>query len=255
MKFQGLTYDEIVFRVLLAREEARPNLSFDRLEKSLPKKIRHQIEADWRQFISTEELEFDSAFQKAVRKHIPGIYHVVMAAEFLQKIPFHVALAHFLEIQRLPGPLQEDDIFTLAEFFADHIRRLRHPVSPHAPLSSLGAKFQQNEQEPSPSVRYQGPETPQIPTGPIRRCAFCKKYFSAKELYAHIDEQHLNPAHLGTNLPAPLPKPQAAIPEQTTSQIVPSPMFARFRNGLCIAEGCPHIAIPGDFFCYEHATD
>ncbi|HEX4121946.1 MAG TPA: hypothetical protein VH619_15100 [Verrucomicrobiae bacterium] len=246
MTFKGHTHDEIVFRVLLQREQQRPQLTFKLLECSLPNKIRNQVETDWRGYIRAEELEFDSAFQKAVRKNIPGVYYVVMAAEYLYEIPFHTALAHFLDIQRSPGSFNEDKIFALAEFFAEHVRQHRA-----AQQALARARQQHPPQHPAaPGAK------PAKPKGPVRRCAFCKDLIPVVGLFAHIDA-HLNPAHLGTYNPVRLPKQKEPTPPQSQQDFRPvavkSSRASHFRGGRCIM--CNHVPIPGDFYCYEHAPD
>ena len=118
-------HDEIIFRVLLAREEARPKLSFDTLEKSLPRSLRKIIESDWRAFIRDEGLEFDAAFQKAVRKHLPGIYFLLIATEFIHGVLFHEALAHFLNtsVGNTARSFGTDEVFALAEEMSSEMNR------------------------------------------------------------------------------------------------------------------------------------
>jgi hypothetical protein len=245
MNFRGHTHHEIVFRVMLQRDEQRPKITFKLLESSLPKKIREAVENDWRCYISTEELEFDSAFQKAVRKNIPGVYYVVMAAEYLHAAPFHTALAHFLDVQRLAGSFNEDQIFELAEFFAEHVRHNRAAARQEA------AKATHTYLPPRRPVLEAKPARPK---GPVRRCAFCGKLIPVAELYAHIDG-HLNPARLGTFNPVPLPRLPPSPQTEIGPVILPRANRPRSqsRAGHCIC--CNHVPIPGDFYCYEQAPD
>ena len=59
MDTSTLRHDEIVFRVLLQREAARPTLTFATLEASLPKDLRRRVEPDWRSYIRDEGLGFE----------------------------------------------------------------------------------------------------------------------------------------------------------------------------------------------------
>ena len=242
-----LTHDEIVFRVLLQREEARPSLTFTALEEVVPKSIRKSIENDWRSYIRDDGLEFDSAFQKAIRKKIPGLHFIILAAEFLGKIPFHIALGHFLQPEKFSWASKistEDEVFKLADRLEDEFRRKRAKIVPHS-----------NKVFAPPQTI-----TPR-PTGPTRKCYFCRKQIPVAELYQHVDREHLNPAHLGgekiqqTITPArEFEKAEIPVTQNTsiTTAIKPPSEFNRFKIPRC---ACGSIAIPGDFYCYHCAPD
>jgi hypothetical protein len=243
---QELTHDDIVFRVLLQREDVRPTLTFAALEEVVPKSIRKSIESDWRSYIRTEGLEFDNAFQKAIRKHIPGLHFIVLAAEFLGKTPFHIALGHFLQPDKFKwtsATSSEEEVFKLADRLEDEFRLkranlLRHHQKVYAPPAFT----------PKPAV-------------PTRKCYFCRKLIPVAELYQHIDSVHLNPAHLGgatsreTILPTPADETTQipVTPNPPVAVVISPPVeFSRFKLPRC---ACGSIAIPGDFYCYHCAPD
>jgi len=254
MDVQHLKTSEIAFRVLLQREAFRPQLTFADLEQSLPKDIRRRIEPDWRAYIRDESLHFDSAFEKAVRKHLPGVYYEVMAAEFLGKLPFHIALAHFLD----PGEftwdragIPVDAIYELAERFINDIRHRRAQTKKQVQPAAVIAR---------PVLK---------PTEPKRRCAFCKQLIRVSELSQHVD-RHINPPQLGggqitatitassttEDLPAEMHIQERSGPALNTGQEYNSTSvkgFERFGINRCIS--CGNIAIPGDYYCYHHAPD
>jgi hypothetical protein len=240
-----LNHDEIVFRVLLQREELRPNLTFASLEEVVPKTILKSLEGDWRSYIRNESLEFDIAFQKAVRKHIPGLHFIILAAEFLGKISFHAALGHFLQPDKFKGQanFREDDVFNLADRLEEEVRQKRARLIPQQRKVFAPPKF--------------APE----PSGLTRKCYFCGRRIPAVELCDHIDCVHLNPSHLGGQ--ANQPKNIQLSPIESKMEIadpikqiiiddVSTHEFGNFRRPCC---ACGNIAIPGDFYCYGCAPD
>jgi hypothetical protein len=273
----GLTRDEIAFRVLLQREEIHEQLSMAALEKSLPKQLRKPIERDWLGYIRDEELHFATAFQKAVRKNIPGLYYLVMAAEFLLKVPFHSALGHFLETTTLPVVPEMDRLFELADYLAEELRRERKtaaadngslnrtpafiapgipeapsrasrldPPKPEVQSRALGRRVITSGAEPSAQEV--------VRAGPTRVCGFCRKRIAESEMRAHIDF-HLNPPGAGGEcylVPrATVLSPAINSQSFAVSNPAPKTQYAamkRFSTGRCI--GCGKIPIPGDFYCY-----
>src|SRR5690606_34202940 len=78
------------------------------------------------------DLPFDDAFQKSVRINFPGIYHIIVATEYLYKIPFHEALGFYLNTvsvgaQRLQ--IDHEQVFALAEVLAQYVRSLAHHLA------------------------------------------------------------------------------------------------------------------------------
>jgi hypothetical protein len=203
-------------------------------------------EADWRSYIRNEGLEFDGAFQKAIRKNIPGLHFIILAAEFLGKIPFHIALGHFLQPEKLKWTSTtstEDEVFKLADRLEEEFRLKR-------------AKLVRQQHKV-----FAPPASAPKPTGPTRKCYFCFKQFPVAELYHHVDRVHLNPAHLGgaisreTTPPAPKVDPaQNPVPANPAAAVETSTPteFSRFTIPRC---ACGSIAIPGDFYCYHCAPD
>lgn len=179
--------------MLLQREEARTSLTFNALERSLPKEILKSIASDWRSYIRDEGVEFDSAFQKAVRKHLPGIYYVVMAAEFLGKIPFHAALLFFLQPEAHGFNLSSDSenaIFELADFLAQEVRRraaaqTRQTQSPAVHRADATQLKLPKPAKPVSTAPVIGVERkalvarPSSNPGATRKCAFCRRRFPA----------------------------------------------------------------------------
>lgn len=250
MSFRHQTHDEIVFRVLLQREEQRAHLNFGVLEEALPKAMRKAIESDWRAYIRDEALGFDSAYQKAVRKHIPGVYYVVMAAEYLGNLPFHVALGHFLrpgDVKWHQSLLQEADVFELAEWLTQEVRKRRASERPATP-----------QKAPPPAAPK--------PVGPVRRCGFCKREIPVKDLAQHID-RHLNPLSRGDGRrdsfdsgyvpPQPIRSTPVRVSDGYSTQSEKGSWSAqrteRDQRHQCI--GCGNPAIPGDFYCYSCSPD
>src|SRR5688500_11858445 len=123
-----LTRNDIVFRVLLQREANRERITFKNLEKALPVNLRRSVEEDWRSFIRIEDLSFYTAFEKAVRKQIPGIYYSVVAVEYLYALPFHAALAGLLNVSPLPSSIDLARVLSLAEFLAEELRIERRRI-------------------------------------------------------------------------------------------------------------------------------
>jgi hypothetical protein len=248
----GLTYDEAIFRVLLQREEAKEGLKFSTLEQALPKSLKKLIEPDWRHFISSENLDFYSAFQKAVRKHLPGIYYVVMAAEFLSKLPFHTVLSYFLlksEIDWNQHGTTEEDVFTAADWLWEEAQARQRKAT-----GKVGSPKLPVPKRPSPQVDVRPNPTKLFLAG--RRCAFCKRFVPLRELADHVDK-HLNPIHLGVGRP-PVVAQQSPIISQsepiTADSGDPLPSHpARFYQHRCIV--CGNVSIPGDFYCYFCAPD
>lgn len=275
MNGHGLTHDEIIFRVMLAREEARPKLSFEMLEKSLPKNFRKSIEGDWRAFIRDEGLEFDSAFQKAVRKHLPGLYYVIIAAEFIHRLPFHEVLGHFLGTSGINKDqiYATDEVFALAEAMAREVNRrgveaLKRQHAKGVVKSPLSAKSSGHPNEPqlakSPQQSSQrlakfgtiplsklapAPPSPLTVNSNEIRCAFCRKNFRREEIGVHIEKVHLTPKTAPSparDMVAQISKPEL-LPQNPS--VGPSgSISARFKHGRCI--GCDNLPIPGDFYCY-----
>jgi len=180
-----LSHDEIVFRVLLQRDDLRSKTSFAQLEQSLPKELRKRVEPDWRGYIRDEGLEFDAAFQKAIRKHLPGVYYVVMATEFLAGVAFHEALSHFLldrpVVWRKPAS-SDEEIFDLADRLGQEVRsRCEKRTGTLSPQSQV-------------ATESAAPEAKEI--GPRRRCAFCRRWVLVTELLAHVD-RHVDPPFPG----------------------------------------------------------
>jgi hypothetical protein len=284
-KIDGLTRDEIVFRVLLQREEAHAQLSVGALEESLPKQLRKQIEADWRSYIREEDLHFATAFQKAIRKHIPGLYYLVMAAEFLLKVPFHSALGHFLETANLPMAPEMERLFELADYLAEEIRKDRRNAMPRGAAENRSSAIHRSEpaelptnippaardrngnvrHDPRPSLISTPKQAHQAirkvaPSGPTKICAFCRARIPIRELRAHID-LHLNPPGIGGECylvaPVTAARPTALARPAASAIAGPKPQnvahsgggrMKRFSTGRCI--GCGNTPIPGDFYCY-----
>jgi hypothetical protein len=280
----SLTHDEIIFRVLLHRDEQRDKVTYAALEKALPKDLRKRIEPDWRAFIRDESIEFDSAFQKAIRKHLPGIYYVIVAAEFLFKVPFHSALSHYLLVSNAgstPNQLESEEVFALAEELAAEVRRRQAEATterqqsapptppsakpPHKPSEPTHASpalrsVPKRDEKPNraPIVPVHRPSAPTkhatanavTPNWPAtrRRCAFCRQWFSPSEIVAHVDK-HINPPGKGpTNVV--ILHHTCGIPQgPEVHPVIPrNPRFARFNSGRCIS--CGNVPIPGDFYCY-----
>ena len=247
MDFRKLTYNEIIFRVLLQREEATQSLKYSELENALPKQIRKAVEQDWNSYIRNEDLDFYSAFQKAVRKHIPGVYYVVMAMEFFGKIPFHKALSSLLQKGEFDWQkigTTEDEIFELAERLLNGIRHRYRKPTPHYTSRKIFA-----------------PPPPDYFRVPKRRCPFCKQQIPLREFSAHIDD-HINPPHLErlqtagemvVEKPQVEPKPFSEELLERTKDPEFEKQFERFSKNKCI--GCGNPAILGDFYCFGCAPD
>jgi hypothetical protein len=241
---EDVKYDEVLFRVLLQREEQRPRLTIPLLEAVVPRQQRKQVVDDYLRFIREEELEFDFAFQKSIRKHFPGVYYVIVAAEFLYHIPFHEALGFFLGTASsvTPKQIDQEKIYELAEELARQVRE----------------RARQLAVEDGKRRAVRGPK--QAPR--TTRCGFCKRVLPFSEITRHVEENHLGPPGPGAMRVArpteQLPRPVAATalsgpgPNQPTGFqpviVSPPPWMDHFRTGRCI--GCQRIPIPGDFYCY-----
>jgi hypothetical protein len=236
-----------MFFVCLQREEAATKISFPELESSLPREIRKTVDNDWRRYIREEGLEFHSAFQKAVRKHIPGIYYVVAAAEYVHKVPFHVALSYFLNrnnTDRFHHELGSDEVFELAQRLMDGARRITEKPLTRAPKWEQ-KPFSNSKQPVAPFATSLVKRRPyEIPKN-YRRCGFCFKAFHLAEIGAHVDT-HLNPIRLGSGPPIATKVIQKDPGFMLSSQETSS---AKFKSGTCIC--CHHIPVPGDYYCYD----